>query len=66
MLEAYTTTYPGLGFPIAPMYANIFMAVLERELLKKAPNNLLPIEWIRFIDDIFAIWTDDTENSNDS
>jgi hypothetical protein len=50
-----------MGSPMAPTYANIFMAVLERELLKKAPNNLVPIEWIRFIDDIFAIWTHDTE-----
>ena len=46
-----------MGSPIAPTYANIFMAMLERKLLQKAPNNLIPIEWIRFIDDIFAIWT---------
>ena len=42
---------------MAPTYANIFMARLERELLLKAPNGLIPIERIRFIDDIFAIWT---------
>ena len=46
-----------MGSPMAPTYANIFMAVLEKELLLKAPNGLIPIEWIRFIDDIFAIWT---------
>ena len=46
-----------MGSPMAPTYANIFMARLERELLLKAPNGLIPIEWIRFIDDIFAIWT---------
>ncbi len=46
-----------MGSPMAPTYANIFMAMLERKLLQKAPNNLIPIEWIRFIDDIFAIWT---------
>ncbi len=45
-----------MGSPMAPTYANIFMAMLERKLLQKAPNNLIPIEWIRFIDDIFAIW----------
>ena len=44
-----------MGSPMAPTYANIFMAMLERKLLQKAPNNLIPIEWIRFIDDIFAI-----------
>ena len=46
-----------MGSPMAPTYANIFMAMLERKLLQTAPNNLIPIEWIRFIDDIFAIWT---------
>jgi hypothetical protein len=39
----------------------LFMAILERKLLQKAPNNLIPIEWIIFIDDIFAIWTHSIE-----
>ena len=39
-----------MGSPMAPTYANIFMAMLERKLLQKAPNNLISIEWIRFID----------------
>ena len=42
---------------MAPTYANIFLAMLERKLLKQAAQCLIPIEWIRFIDDIFAIWT---------
>ena len=46
-----------MGSPMAPTYANIFMAMLERKLLNQAPQDLIPIEWIRFIDDIFAIWT---------
>jgi hypothetical protein len=46
-----------MGSPMAPTYANIFMAILERKLLNEAPQGLIPIEWIRFIDDIFAIWT---------
>ena len=49
------------GTAMAPTYANIFMAMLERKLLQKAPNDLIPIEWIRFIDDIFAIWTHGNE-----
>ena len=44
-----------LGTPVAPSYANIFMAALEEQLLLNAPNGLIPFEWIRFIDDIFAI-----------
>ena len=47
-----------MGSPaMAPTYANIFMAILERKLLNEAPQGLIPIEWIRFIDDMFAIWT---------
>ena len=46
-----------MGSPMAPTYANIFMCVLEELLIKNAPNGLIPFEWIRFIDDIFAIWT---------
>ena len=46
-----------MGSPMAPTYANIFMAILERKLLNEAPQGLIPIEWIRFIDDVFAIWT---------
>ena len=42
---------------MAPTYANIFMAMLEQKLLKEAPEGLIPIECIRSIDDIFAIWT---------
>ncbi len=48
---------PTYATHMAPTCANIFMAMLERKLLQKAPNNLIPIEWIRFIHDIFAIRT---------
>ena len=41
---------------MAVSYANIFMAALEEEILKNAPEGLIPLEWIRFLDDIFAIW----------
>lgn len=53
-----------MGTPMAPTYANIFMAVLEKELLLNAPNGLIPLEWIRFIDDVFAIWTHGIETLN--
>ncbi len=41
---------------MAVSYANTFMAALEENILKNAPEGLTPIEWIRFLDDIFAIW----------
>ena len=45
-----------MGTTMAVSYANIFMASLEEEILKNAPEGLTPLEWIRFLDDIFAIW----------
>ena len=46
-----------MGSPMAPSYANLFMGLLEHNMLRDAPGGLIPLEWIRFIDDIFAIWT---------
>ena len=51
-----------MGTPVAPSYANLFMAALEEQLLLNAPNGLIPFEWIRFIDDIFAIWPHGTNS----
>ena len=46
-----------VGSPMAPTHANTFMAVLEKPMLLNAPDGLTPIEWMWFIDDIFALWT---------
>ena len=46
-----------MGSPMAPSYANLFMGQLEHNMLMDAPGGLIPLEWIRFIDDIFALWT---------
>ena len=43
---------------------NIFMAVLEKQMLQNTPNGLKPFEWIKFIDGIFALWTHGTESLN--
>lgn len=43
-----------MGTKMAPSYANIFMGVLEHELLENA--EIQPSIWVRFIDDIFAIY----------
>ena len=36
--------------------ANIFLDQLETQILHSAPDNLRPLLWKRFIDDIFLIW----------
>ena len=48
-----------MGSPFAPNYANIFMDYIERRNLDSAPDSKKAILWLRFIDDIFAIWTYD-------
>ena len=50
---------------MVPSYANLFMGQLECKILKDAPGGLIPIEWIRFIDDIFAIWTHGKDKLNE-
>ena len=44
-----------MGTRLAPSYANIFMGDLESQLLTQAPYE--PFLWLRYIDDIFVIWT---------
>ena len=46
-----------MGTRMAPSYANIFMAPLGQQMLLHSPHNLLPFIWLRFIDDIFMLWT---------
>ena len=43
-----------MGTKMAPAYANLFMAELERELLTDSPAT--PLLWKRYIDDILCIW----------
>ena len=44
-----------IGTRMAPAYANIFMHDLESQLLDLA--QVKPYLWLRYIDDIFMIWT---------
>jgi hypothetical protein len=45
-----------MGTKCAPNYANLFMSQLETELLEQC-HTPLPLIWLRFIDDIFMVWT---------
>ncbi|RAX24788.1 hypothetical protein DQ401_19425, partial [Morganella morganii] len=44
-----------VGTRMAPQYANIFMADLEQRFLSSRPP--MPLLYLRYIDDIFIIWT---------
>ena len=43
------------GTRMAPSYANLFLGKFERDALLNSPHR--PYLWLRFIDDIFMIWT---------
>ena len=40
---------------MAPAYANIAMSIFGRNLLTGSCKE--PLVWLRYVDDIFAIWT---------
>ena len=44
-----------IGTKMVPAYANLFLHNLESQLLNLAP--VKPYLWLRYIDDIFMIWT---------
>ena len=46
-----------MGTTFAPNCSGVFLGFFEQNGLKNSPNNLKPIIWKRFIDDIFMIWT---------
>ena len=48
-------TGTAMGTRMAPTYANLYMGLLEEQLLDQ--TTLKPLVWFRFIDDIFFLWT---------
>ena len=44
-----------IGTKIAPQYASIYMDQVEQKSLATEINQ--PLTWLRYIDDIFFIWT---------
>ena len=44
-----------MGTKMAVAFANIFMADIETKMISQSKTK--PIEWKRFIDDIFPLWT---------
>ena len=49
-----------IGTKFAPPYSFIFMSDLETKFLEG--QQLQPLVWLRYIDDIFFIWTHGGEN----
>ena len=49
-----------MGTKMAPSFANLFLGLFEKNSLRNAPFQ--PHTWLRYIDDIFMIWTESPEN----
>ena len=52
-----------MGTQVAPTYANIFMADFENRFVYT--SDMQPLLWVRFIDDIFLVWTHDRQELED-
>ena len=52
-----------MGTAVAPNYANLFMDRFESKALANWP--LKPAIWLRFMDDIFMIWTHGEDTLNE-
>ena len=52
-----------MGTAVAPAYANLFMDRFETKALANWP--LKPLIWLRFLDDIFMIWTHGEDRLNE-
>ena len=48
-----------MGSPLSPVLANLFMELLETELLSSVSGK--PILWLRYVDDIFALYPNNLE-----
>ena len=49
-----------MGTKMAPSFANLFLGHFENNALRNAPFQ--PNTWLRYIDDIFMIWTENPKN----
>ena len=53
-----------MGSPMAPNFANLFMSEVETRLINdyEAKSGLRPLIWLRYIDNIFFLWSHDQES----
>ena len=47
-----------MGSSLSPVLANIYMEFFETELMKDIPMDLIPVLWLRYVDDVFCIYED--------
>ena len=52
-----------MGTKMAVAFANIFMAKIEKEILRQSTTK--PIFWKRFIDDVISMWNTSRDKTED-
>ena len=61
--ENYLQTHgTSMGTKMAVAFANIFMAEFETKLI--CQSRIKPIEWKRYIDDVFSLWNKSKQDIN--
>ena len=48
-----------MGSPLGPHYANAFLSKHEKEWLNECPDNIKPLKYRRYVDDIFLLCRDE-------
>ena len=53
-----------MGIPISCNFANLFMSEVESNMLNEyeTATGIRPFLWLRYIDDVFFLWSDDEES----
>ena len=57
-------TVMGTKMAVHVAFANIFMASIEKEILRQSVNK--PLTWKKFIDDLFCLWDTNKEEIENS
>ena len=47
-----------MGSSLSPVLANIFMEHFEQHLTEDIPEDLKPVLWLRYVDDVLCIYED--------
>ena len=53
----------GMGLPLGPTFANIFMSFNEQQWLADCPNSFKPVLYRRYEDDTFLLFNDKAHSS---
>ena len=53
-----------MGTPMSCNFANLFMSIVESDMLNEyeAATGIRPFLWLRYIDDVFFLWSNDEES----